>query len=455
MKNNIILFLLIIIANIVHGQQITLENYVRIGLENNLALKQKKASYNKSLEVLNQARAYFLPQISLNARYSIASGGRTIEFPVGDMLNPVYYTLNELTGTNDFPTIDNQVFYFYRDHEQETKLELIQPIINPSIAYNYKISKELSNVEMADLNTFKRQLIADIKTAYYSYLKTIQLFDLVNETRILLEENIRVNKSLFNNEKVTIDVVYRSEAELSKLEQNEAIVVKNKKMATSWFNFLLNRPFDSEIDPGHDAELITEHVSLYEAENLALKNREELNKLDSYINVAEYNLKLHKSNRIPNIFAAVNYGIQGTDYRFSTDDDFFLGSLVLRWDLFKGFENKAKIGQSRIELDKINTKKDEVTDQIRLEVAEAYYNLEAAYKFVRAVQKEKESAGKAFRVIDRKYVEGMVTLVEFIDSRTTMTTASANYIISKFEYQIIEAEFERVRGTYFLPEINN
>ena len=124
---------------------------------------------------------------------------------------------------------------------------------------------------------------------------------------------------------------------------------------------------------------------------------------------------------------------------------------MLRWNIFRGLENKSKIKQAKIELDQINTRKSEISDKIRLEVTEAYYSLEAAAKYVQAVQKEKESSTKAFNVVSKKYGEGMINLVEFIDSRTTMTTAMANFIIARFEYKIMEAEFERVIGTYILP----
>ncbi len=433
------------------GQDSVLQQYINIGLESNLALKQKKSSYEKSIEALNQARAYYLPEISLNARYTIANGGRVIDFPVGDMLNPVYSTLNYLTSTDAFPQIENQTYQFYRPHEQETKMELIQPLINPAIGYNYKINKELLKASNADLNAFKRKLVGDIKTAYYSYQKTVRLQHLVKETRTLLEENIRVNNSLYRNDKVTVDVVYRSEAELSKLEQNEAIVMKNNKMAASWMNFLLNQAFDTEIKTLDNIDLLMGLISLENAEELAFVNREELDQMDYYMKAGEYKLKLNVANGYPTVFAAVNYGIQGTNYSFTKDDDFFLGSLVLRWNIFKGLENKSKIKQAKIELDQIVTRKSQISDNIRLEVTEAYYSLEAAAKYVQAVQKEKESSTKAFNVISKKYGEGMVNLVEFMDSRTTMTTAMANFIIARFEYKIMEAEFERVIGTYILP----
>ena len=436
----------------VKGQDTTLIHYIQLGLENNLALKQKTIDYRKSLEALNQARSHFLPVISLNARYSIARGGRIIEFPAGDMLNPVYNTLNALLGSNMFPNIENQTFNFYRPHEQETKLELIQPVFNPQIAYNYKIKKELSAGSKADMNTYKRQLVADIKTAYYSYLKTVQLNRLVQETRKLLEENIRVNNSLFNNDKVTIDVVYRSEAELSRLEQNQAKVTKNRKMAAAYFNFLLNRSFETPVLIEEASEVQFINTPITQSEDRALQNREELQILNHYHDAALYNLKLQKSGRLPGLFAAVDYGIQGTKYNFTKDDDFFLGSLVLRWDLFKGFENRSKISQSKIGLDQIKARQEELTDQIRLEVSNAWYDLEMAGKTIQAAKKEKESVEKAFAIVQKKYYQGVSSLIEFMDARTTMTTASANYIIAIFDYKIKKAAYERIIGTYLLPD---
>ena len=78
-----------VITPLLSAQEESLEDYIRTGLGNNLALKQKEVSYEKSLYVLQQARSLFYPDISMNMRYSAAKGGRLIEFPVGTMLNPV------------------------------------------------------------------------------------------------------------------------------------------------------------------------------------------------------------------------------------------------------------------------------------------------------------------------------------------------------------------------------
>jgi outer membrane protein len=80
--------------------QSILQEYINEGLMNNLALQQKEAGYRQSLQTLREAKGLFYPAVSLNARYTVSEGGRVIEFPVGDMLNPVYTTLNQLTASD-------------------------------------------------------------------------------------------------------------------------------------------------------------------------------------------------------------------------------------------------------------------------------------------------------------------------------------------------------------------
>ena len=72
---------------ILRGQEV-LDDYIRYGLDNNLTLQQKQSGYEKSIEALREARSLFYPGLSFNARYTLSDGGRIIDFPVGDFLNP-------------------------------------------------------------------------------------------------------------------------------------------------------------------------------------------------------------------------------------------------------------------------------------------------------------------------------------------------------------------------------
>jgi outer membrane protein TolC len=430
-------------TDITYGQNKVLDSYIAEGLENNLALKQKEYNYEKSLAALQEAKAMFFPDVNLNARYTWADGGRIIELPVGDMLNPVYTSLNYLLQTDEFPQIENQEFALLREHEHETKISVVQPILEPKIYYNHQISKQMSEVQHADAETYRRQLVADIQTAYFNYLKTLRLEELLADTKALLEENVRVNESLFRNDKVTIDNVYRSKAELSQLEQHIAEATKARQVSMAYFNFLLNRPLGEEILEGtYDSTFVTSSLEL--ASENALENREELAMLESYSKANDYYLNLNQSRIIPSVFGAVDYGYQGTKYRFTDEYDYWIASFVLRWELFHGYENRAQVSQAKIGRETLQTRIEETKDQIQLQVIEAYYDLQASEKSIIAANEALKSARKAYEVIDRKFREGQANLIEYIDARTTMTNAEQNLIINRYDYYIKYAEFERV-----------
>ena len=449
MKKRTILFLsFIIIINYLPAQNIVLEKYIQEGLQSNLSLKQKQSSYEKSIQILKEAKGMFLPNLSFNARYSLADGGRIIEFPVGDMMNSVYSTLNQLTQTNQFPQLENERIPFLRPTEQETKLRLVQPLFNPQIYYNSKIKSELTNVEKADVESYKRELVAEIKTAYYNFLKTVHVLKLTDKTTDLLKENIRVNELLFANDKITIDNVYRSKAELSKLEQNIAEAVKYNKSSKAYFNFLLNKPFESDIEISDETKFSFIETELQNSQENAINNREELYMLKSYEKANDYNLKLTKLNKAPNLTAVVDYGFQGEEYNFTSDDDFIMASFVLSWDLFKGFQNKAKIQQATIDKQIIETQYNEAENRVKLQILNLYYAVEAVEKAIFAAQQEKLSATKSYEIINKKYKEGQASLIQFIDARTTMTNAEYNVIITTYEYKIKYAEFEKAACLY-------
>jgi outer membrane protein len=444
-------FILVVLSGLTlgtAGQEETLDGYIDEGLKNNLALKQKEVNYLKSTEVLKQARALFFPDISLNARYTAADGGRVIDFPVGTMLNPVYQSLNYLLGQDLFPDISNMEFAFYRPTEHETKIRLAQPIVDTKIIYQQKINKELSRAVMADAGAYKRQLVAEIKSAYFNYLKTVKLLQLVDDTRELLLENIRVNESLFENNVVTIDNVYRSRAELSKLERQAAEARKNHEVARAYFNFLLNRPFETNILADIRYDSVPQIWILDDLAEQAVHRREELETLRSYNRAAENNLSMNQMNKLPNLYAVVDYGFQGTHYEFNMKQDYLFASLIFRWDLFHGFQNKAKIAEARVEQVLRNSQLEEAEKQIRLETIGAHYDMIASAESVEASQEELLSARNAFRVINRKYGEGQATLIEYIDARSTMTQAEMLLIISKYDFHIKYAELERVACMY-------
>lgn len=456
MKNQIIGLALALLFQAGQGagaQNPVLEEYITQGLQSNQGLKQAKLDYAANLSALKEARGLFFPDLSLNARYTVADGGRTIEFPVGDMLNPVYSTLNVLTGTDAFPQIENQEFAFLRPKEHETKMTLVQPIFNTDLIYNHGIRKQYTELARIDVDQYKRELVREITKAFYDYQKAFNLLWLADTSISLVNENLRVSRSLYENDKVTIDAVYRSESEISKVEVQRAQAKNMLEASRAYFNFLLNRPLDSPIEIYTDTPE-PNLVSLEEASVLAIQNRNELEQIKQYQVLNGHVISLQRGNNIPGLFGVVDYGFQGEEYSFTRDDDFMMASLVMRWNLFKGTTNHYKIQQSKIEGEKLTELLSQTQQQIKLEVINSYYALHAAYESVQSSRKQTRSARRAYELISRKYGEGQSSLLELIDARTSLTSAAANAIIAEVAFFSQQADFNFAMGAIPAANIN-
>ena len=432
-------------CTILQAQNSYLDSYIREGLESNKGLKQKQLDYASDLSALKEAKGMFFPDISMNARYTVARGGRTIDFPVGDMLNPVYSTLNMLTATEAFPQIENQEFAFYRPTEHETKLSLVQPIFNSDIVQNYRIKKQYAEISRIDVERYQRELIKEVTKAYYEYKKAHNLLALADTSLSLVKENLRVSQKLFENDRVTKDAVYRSESELSKVEVQRAQANNFVEASRAYFNFLLNRSLTEPVELMPESP-VPPLVPLEDATRLALQNRNELQQIEGYKRLNKHVTSLQKGKNIPGVFGVVDYGFQGEQYRFTSEDDFMLASLVMKWNLFQGNVNRQKVHQSRIESEKLEELYMQTEQQISLEVINNFYGLQAAYESVESAGKQTSSAIRAYELINRKYLEGQSSLLELIDARTNVTSAAANSIVATSEYYSRLADFEYAMG---------
>jgi outer membrane protein len=425
-----------------------LDDYVEEGLENNLALKQADFSLAKSRAALREARSRFLPSIGVRARYTHAGGGRDFEFPVGDFVNPIHEALNQLIGQDRFPTdVPNITTPLLREREHETKIEAVQPIFQPAIYYNCKISSNLASAEEAAREVFKQDLVLEIKTAYYTYLKAVELVTLAEKTEEVLRENVRVSRSLFENGKVTKDAIYRAQAELSETEQQRAEAVKGETTARAYFNFLLNRPLDMAVMATAPVDLPVEPLGEPgEIEAGALARRYEPARLRSGLEAARNGVRLSRAEYLPDLLLVYDYGYQGEIYRFGPDDDFWAASLVLQWDVFSGLGRKARVDQARAEERRLAAQLEEAKQSIRLEVRQGWESLRVGRAACQAALDRVDSATKSFEIVSAKYREGMAAHIEYLDARVAMTRAQVNLIVTKFDYHIKYAEYERAIG---------
>jgi outer membrane protein TolC len=437
------------------AQNEVLDGYVREGLANNLALRQKTLSAQRAMAALREARGMFLPSVSIEARYSRAGGGRIIDIPIGDLMNPVYYTLNQLIQQPLFPTnLPNESIPFLREEEQETKLRITQPLFHPAILFNYRIKSDLKDVEDLSRAVYARQLVLDIRTAYFNFLKADKLVELLSATETLVREHVRVVEKLHANDKANLSDLYRAQAEIPAIEQQKAEAEKGRMLAASYLNFLLNRPLDGPIEKTADRPRIVSEPELDEADSSALARREELRQMDLAISLMKNKVRISAASFLPGITAVFDWGYWDEKYRITPDNDYWMASLVASWNLFNGFQDKYKVDQAKLEKKEKEAERLSIRNQILLQIREARENVKIADAAIETAERRLAAARKSFDAVDSRYRQGLAPQIELIEGRNNLTLAEVGAVAALYDYQIRKAEWEKATASFplSLPE---
>jgi outer membrane protein len=426
-----------------------LDNYLRIGLDSNLALHQRNFDLQRSLLDLKRARAQFYPQAGFSSQYTLADGGRTQSIPVGDLLNGVYSTLNQLTGTNKFPQVANQSVQFLPNNFQDTKMEITLPILNTDLQYNKAVNSEIINSRKADVDIYRRDLVRNIRQAYYQYLQTEKAVDIYANALLDVKANLRVSEKFVENNMATRESVLRAQSQVSHVESSLISAENDRRNAAAYVNFLLNRPLDTPVLT--DSTLLADDVSAGaqpEPSAAAIAGREELSRLKSTQNILASNLRWNQNYLIPKLNAFYDVGFQGYGYHFNGTQFYQLAGVNLTWNLFKAGDNKYKISQARIDIRSTDEQYRQLTDQLTLEQQTTVNNYASAVEALHALADEVSSARETYRLADKRYREGSALQIELIDSRTQMTDAEIRLTLGRLAVLNRAADLERVTASY-------
>lgn len=426
--------------------QRTLDAYLKRGLDSNLALRQQSFDLEKAKLDLKRAQTMFYPQANITSQYTLANGGRTQDIPIGDLLNNVYSSLNELTSSNKFPQVQNQHIAFLPNDFHDTKLEVSMPVLNMNIRYNKQIREEQIRTRQASIDVYKRELVKSIKQAYYEYLQADRSVAIYNNAMSLVQENLRVSEKMVLNGTATKEATMRAQAQVSQVQATLIQAINNRQNAVAYFNFLLNQPLETPV--AVDSSVAEQFSSPLTVSTEVPTGREELAQLTSTKRVLSTSLRMNKSYLIPNLNVFYNIGFQGFQLKFNSDQFYQLGGIQLQWNIFRANDNKYKIQQSQLDLDALDNQYREVEQQLTLQVRTAYNNYYSAIKTMQALADEVHSAQETYRLTERRFREGQALQLELIDIRSQLTNAQIRYSLAQLAVLTRAADVERATASY-------
>ena len=412
------------------AQTIFLQTYIDKAWTQNEALKSREFDLKSAEWSYKEAKAMYGPTLAFNANYTLAAGGRNISFPVGDLLNPVYNTLNSLTGTQQFNLLQNQEINFFPNNFYDAKLVASQAIYYPDLAINQKLKGYEKEIKALEVSAFKRQISKEVMVASFQVASTKALGLVYRDAGTLVNEAKRATQSMVNNDVAPILELRRIEAQLSQLEaqQKEATGMYNN--AQAYFRFLSGDTL------AHDA--LNDLPELPPMDFSAGQSREEIKQLQTLESMTALSLDKENSYYKPRLGAQLSLGSQ--DFNFGWQPYALLG-INLDINLFDSKRHNYRKDAAKAKMEAQQAQYQHTTEMIALQVLTTENNLRTAIEQAQLFFPRINAANQLYKDSYNRYKEGNASYLELLDAQTQLTQTQIQYQIARYNAWIKWSEW--------------
>lgn len=443
----IAVYLLLGFPLLLSAQQTVLAGYVELALEQNPSLLASRLVENERMLGVELAAANRRPSVDLKSDYILSAGGRGIDFPVGDLFNPTYATLNQLTGTEQFPTnLENVNTRFIPSNFHDTRVEVRMPLLQPLISREEALRKAQVLEAEAATRTIANDVRRQVRDLYFAWLQSLEGQKIIDSSQVVLNEVLRVNRVLVENDKRTADAVYRTEAELATLAGRAATLRQQELLAQAALNRLLARDLTEPLVQMALTDLPASVESFNLLSTRARAQRSELQQLDAGAESLVRLEALQDVGRKPTLGAFLNTGAQGFLSGDLGDHPYFSGGLAFSWNLYDGKKRDLRQQQTRIQREQLSHQREDAARGIELQVWQTTQRITNERAQLSAAEDRERAAAASARIVEARYRNQNALLIEYLDARNEITTARLEANLARFRLHQAFAALQAALG---------
>jgi outer membrane protein len=435
---------------------LTVDQAIELAIQNNLKHRLAEGEVKIADQKVAQAKSGYYPKATLSGGISrlsevpdIVEVGRKL----ANLNNGIYNWASNIRDQYHDPYISalaNGTSYKEGPDDGLTyynlNLKIEQPLYTGGklTALNEQAQK---NQEYAQLNldSVEQDLICEVKKAYYHVYQAGQMLQTMEEAVASMENHVREARLYYQAGQVPQLDVLRTEVKLADLKQKRLTVQNALNLAQVYFNFVLGDDLDRQYRLQDEVAYTPFGRDLAACRQSALANRTELKALRAQVAMAEKQVTIVKSGKKP-LVALVAQGDRTATEPFEDDPDYSI-SLVAKYNLTDGGLVKHQIAEAEAAVRQAKTAAELTERGIKLQVEQAYRNLQNALETINVSQKVLSQAQETARMAGVSYQAGLSTSLELVDAETGLTQAKTNYNQALSNYQIALAQLERAIGT--------
>lgn len=403
------------------NEPITLQQALDLSLSNNLDVREAQLNLSRAREELQQARAAKFPTLDLG-----------IDFANSETASSNLQQQPEGFDENSSTVVDGDLTLSYDLYEGGAR------------SADIRRAKRVVEFNQLDLERISEDVIFETKTNYFNLQNAGSQVEIQESAVEDASQTLRDAQLLEEAGLGTRFDVLRAEVELANARQSLITAVADRDSARRQLAETLNLSQQANLQTADDVERTgVWDFSLEQSILAAYQNRVELEQflLNREISEAQKQIALSQIRPTLSIFGQLDA------LEFINDErDVTTGYTVgaqLNWTIFDGGVASAIADQEDIDVEIAETNFADQQNTVRLEVEQAFFDLEANEENISTAQRALDLANESLRLARLRFQAGVGTQTDVIEAQTELTTARGNLLTAIIQYNQSFNELQR------------
>jgi outer membrane protein len=226
--------------------------------------------------------------------------------------------------------------------------------------------------------------------------------------------NLEKNGLLARNDKL------KASLQTANIELSLADVENNLKVSMVNMNIMLGLPEETVLVPDSGSMVEPGTIkSLLEYEQLALQNRKDMQAIDYRKQSSQAGIKMAKADYYPSLALTGGY-IAADIPNFITITNAVTFGVGLSYNVSSLWKTNAHVAGAKAKLAEVLANEEEMNEQIRRQVNQAYEALLTANKKIEVSKISIEQGLENYKIVKNKYDNSLLTVTDLLDANALM-----------------------------------
>jgi outer membrane protein len=315
------------------------------------------------------------------------------------------------------------------------------------IKYGIESAKYLEQAAKLDAGNNKEEVIQNTINAYSNLYKAKKSVDLVKENLEQQKQRVTDFSNLERNGLLARNDLLKAQLQQSNIELSLLDAENNYNITCVNMALMLGLPEGTELIPDTSGfQPPADAGSLVQWEQRAFQNRKDLSSLSYREKAATSNIKSIKGEYYPGIALTGGYIAADIPNLLTITNALNVG-IGLQYNLGALWKTGAKVAEAKARLHEVMATEGILSDQVRLEINQAYQNYLLSTKKIDVYAKAIEQSNENYRITKNKYDNNLVTTTDLLEADVAQLQAQLNYTFSKADALVAYKKLQQTAGT--------